>query len=695
MIMAWLENMQRTRNIGIMAHVDAGKTTTTERVLFYTGVESRMGEVDEGTATMDWMPEEQDRGITITSAATTCTWRDHRINLIDTPGHVDFMIEVERSLRVLDGAVALFDACRGVEPQTETVWRQADAHDIPRVCFINKMDRLGADFAAAVEAIRTRLHAKPVVLQLPVGEGERFVGVIDLVESRKIVWDAETLGASFHFEPVPADRDGEVIRARDAIFDAVAEADPIVLSKYLAGEVVTPDELRAAIRKACLALAITPVLCGAAFKNRGIQPLLDAVVDYLPSPLDVPAIIGIDAETGAEVTISPDAEGPVAALAFKIMTDPEVGHLTFLRVYGGTLRTGEVVYNPTKGKKERLGRILRMHANQREDVAECASGNIVAAVGLKHTFTGDTLCALGSRTVLESITFPEPVIAITIEPRTEADAERLAHALAKLAMEDPSFAVRTDPESGQTLIAGMGELHLEIIVDRLRREFKVDAHVGRPRVAYRETASQSSEGEGTFTRQAAGRGEFGHVRIALEPADRGDGLVVESKVAAGAVPKAFVAPAEAGIREAAAQGSLAGYPVTDVHVTLVDGRFHEVDSSELAFKVAGSLAFKDAYGKARPILLEPMMIADITTPDEYCGDVLGDLTARRGKVSGMDPRGGLQLVTAEVPLATMFGYATDLRSRTQGRATFSMKFGHYGPAPTHVADTVLAKAQGL
>ncbi len=693
--MAWLENMQRTRNIGIMAHVDAGKTTTTERVLFYTGVEARMGEVDEGTATMDWMPEEQDRGITITSAATTCGWREHRINLIDTPGHVDFTVEVERSLRVLDGAVALFDAARGVESQTETVWRQADAHRIPRVCFINKMDRVGADFAATVEAIRARLGANPVLLQLPVGEGERFVGVIDLIERRKIVWDAETLGAQFHFEPVPADRDDEVTKARDAIFDAVAETDPVVLAKYLAGETVTSDELRGAIRKACLSLSVTPVLCGAAFKNRGIQPLLDAVVDFLPSPLDVPAILGHDVESGAEVTIAPDPNGPVAALAFKIMTDPEIGHLTFLRVYGGTLRTGETVFNPTKGKKERLGRILLMHANQREDVSECASGNIVAAVGLKHTFTGDTLCALGSRVALEPISFPEPVIAVAIEPKTEADAERLGTALAKLAMEDPSFVVRTDAESGQTLIAGMGELHLEIIVDRLRREFKVDAVVGRPQVAYRETASQAAEGEGTFSRQTGGRGQFGHVRIAVEPADRGDGVVVESKVSSSVVPKAFVAPAEAGIREAASQGALAGYPVTDVHVTLVDGSFHEVDSSELAFKVAGSIAFKDAFGKARPILLEPMMIADITTPDEYCGDVLGDLTARRGRVSGMDPRGGLQLVTAEVPLAAMFGYATDLRSRTQGRATFSMKFGHYGPAPTHVAESMLAKAQGL
>jgi len=693
--MTWLENMSRTRNIGIMAHVDAGKTTTTERVLFYTGVEPRMGEVDDGTATMDWMPEEQERGITITSAATTCAWREHRINLIDTPGHVDFTIEVERSLRVLDGAVALLDAARGVESQTETVWRQADQHGIPRVCFINKMDRPGADFAATVAAIRARLGANPLVLQLPVGEGERFIGVIDIIEKRKIVWDAETLGAKFHFEPVPADRDEEVAQAREAIFDAVAEGDPELLAKYVAGIEVTPQELRVAIRRACLKLEITPVLCGSAFRNRGIQPMLDAVIDYLPSPLDVPPISGLDVETGKPVVIAPDADAPVAALAFKIMTDPEIGHLTFLRVYAGTLRTGETLFNASKGKKERLGRLLRMHANQREDVDTCASGNIVAAVGLKHTFTGDTLCSPDRRVALETIAFPEPVIAIAIEPKTEADTERLGTALAKLAMEDPSFAVRTDPESGQTLIAGMGELHLEIIVDRLRREFKVDANVGRPQVAYRETATQPADGEGKFVRQSGARGTYGHIRIELEPAARGDGLVVESKVAGVTVPKAYVAPAEAGIREAATQGALAGYPVTDVHVTLVDGSYHEVDSSELAFKVAGSMAFKDAFGKSRPALLEPLMIADITTPDEYCGDVLGDLTARRGRVSGMDPRGGLQIVTAEVPLATMFGYATDLRSRTQGRATFSMKFGYYNPAPSHVAEAVLAKAQGL
>ncbi|MCC7385229.1 MAG: elongation factor G [Deltaproteobacteria bacterium] len=689
----WRQNLERTRNIGIMAHIDAGKTTTTERILFYTGVEHRMGEVHEGTATMDWMVQEQERGITITSAATTCFWADHRINIIDTPGHVDFTIEVERSLRVLDGAVAVFDAVSGVEPQTETVWRQADKYGVPRICFINKMDRVGADFQMSIESIRRRLRATPVALQLPVGAEDKFAGVIDLLEQRQVIWDAETLGAKFHYEPIPADRDQEVAEAREAIFDAVADSDPLVLDKYVAGQEVSVEELRRAIRAACIQLKAFPVLCGSSFKNKGVQPLLDAVVHYLPSPLDVPPIDGIDAQTGESVRLGADPNEPFAALAFKIMTDPHVGNLTFLRIYSGQLKAGSAVYNMSKQKKERIGRLLRMHANKREDIDDCQAGNIVAAVGLKHTFTGDTLVT-DRRVLLEAIEFPEPVITIAIEPKTKADQDKLATALAKLAMEDPSFSVRTDEETGQTLIAGMGELHLEIIVDRLRREFKVDANVGRPQVAYRETATAAAKGDGKFIRQTGGRGQYGHIKLELQPGPRGSGVVIESKIVGGAVPKEFIGPAEAGIREAAQNGVLAGFPVTDIHVTMVDGSYHEVDSSEIAFKVAGSMGFKEAFSKARPVLLEPIMITEVTTPDEYCGDVIGDINARRGKVSGMDPRGGIQIVAAEVPLATMFGYATDLRSRTQGRATFTMKFGFYSPVPSHVAEEVLAKAQG-
>lgn len=690
----WRNILASTRNIGFMAHIDAGKTTTTERVLFYTGVEAQMGEVDEGTATMDYMVQEQERGITITSAATTCFWRDHRINIIDTPGHVDFTIEVERSLRVLDGAVALLDAVRGVEPQSETVWRQADKRKIPRVCFVNKMDRAGANYAGAIAAMRERLKATPVVLQLPIGNEESFAGVIDLVEMRQVVWDADTLGAKYHYEPIPADREAEAIAGREAIFDAIGDSAPEIVRKWVAGEVIGADELRAAIRSACLSLKAVPVLCGAAFKNRGVQMLLDAIVDYLPSPLDVPAVQAVDADTEKSVELSPSPEAPVAALAFKIMTDPQVGNLTFLRVYSGTLRANTTLLNVGKGKKEKIGRIVRLHANKREDVEECRSGNIVAAVGLKHTVTGDTLSDPDRRVLLESIEFPAPVIAVAIEPKTQADEEKLAGALAKLAMEDPSFAVKSDAESGQTLIAGMGELHLEIIVDRLRREFKVDVAVGRPEVAYRETATQRADGEGRFQKEIGGRGQFGHVKVELEPTVRGRGLVVETRAPSAEVPKEYAAPAAEGIREAAQSGTLAGFPVTDVFVKLVGGSYHAVDSSELAFKVAGSLAFKDAFAKSRPSLLEPMMHAEVTTPDEFCGDVTGDLAARRAKISGMDPRAGIQIVAADVPLSTMFGYATDLRSRTQGRATFSMRFGYLSPVPSHVAEEVVAKVQG-
>jgi elongation factor G len=685
--------LERTRNIGVMAHIDAGKTTTTERILFYTGVEHRMGEVHEGAATMDWMVQEQERGITITAASTTCFWLDHRINIIDTPGHVDFTIEVERSLRVLDGAVAVFDAVSGVEPQSETVWRQADKYRVPRICFINKMDRVGADFEMSVESIRKRLLANPLVVQLPVGAEDKFVGVIDLVEERQIIWDQETLGAKYHYEPVPTDRAEEVAKAREALIAAVADCDQAVMEKYVHGEPIAIEELRRAVRAATLQLKGFPVICGAAFKNKGVQPMLDSVVYYLPSPLDVPVHEGVRPGREHEpVQVKADPDGPFVALAFKIMADPHVGNLTYLRCYSGTLEAGSHVYNATKGKRERIGRILRMHANKREDVDEVRAGNIVAAVGLKYTFTGDTLCTQDDPVLLESIDVPEPVITIAIEPKTKVDQEKLGAALAKLAMEDPSFSVKTDEESGQTLIAGMGELHLEIIVDRLRREWKVDANIGKPQVAYRETVTATVRQETRFVRQTGGRGQYAHVVIQLEPAKRGEGILFESKVVGGTVPREYVPAVEKGMREAASNGVLAGFPVVDVKYTLLDGSYHEVDSSEMAFKIAASMAFKEAFKNARPILLEPIMLLEVTTPEENCGDVIGDLNARRGKVTGMDSRSGIQIVAAEVPLASMFGYATDLRSRTQGRATFSMKFGFYSPVPSHIAEEVLARA---
>lgn len=684
----------QTRNIGIMAHIDAGKTTTTERILFYTGVEHRMGEVHEGAATMDWMVQEQERGITITSAATTCGWADHVINIIDTPGHVDFTIEVERSLRVLDGAIAVFDAVSGVEPQSETVWRQADRYQVPRICFVNKMDRVGADFAGSIESIRTRLNAAPLAVQLPVGAEDRFAGVIDLIAERQIIWDAETLGARFHHEPIPADRRGEVERARDAIFDVVADCDPEVERKYIEGETISAGELRRAVRAACLQLKAFPVLCGSAFKNKGVQPLLDAVVHFLPSPLEVATMSAERPGRDDTVEIHADPEAPFAALAFKIMSDRHFGNLTYLRVYSGRLSTGQAIYNVSKAKKERVGRILRMHANKREDVKELEAGSIGAVVGLKYTTTGDTLSSANHPVLLESIDIPEPVITIAIEPRTRADQDKLASALAKLAMEDPSFSVRTDEETGQTLIAGMGELHLEIIVDRLRREWRVAANVGRPQVAYRETVERRAKQETRFVRQTGGRGQYAHVVLTVEPAVRGEGILFASKVTGGAIPREFIPAVEKGVHEAAMAGVLAGFPVTDVSVVLLDGSYHEVDSSEIAFKVAGSMAFRDAVKKAGPVLLEPIMLTEVTTPNEHTGDVIGDLNARRGKVAGMDPRSGVQLVRAEVPLANMFGYATDLRSRTQGRATFSMSFGFYSPVSSHIADEVLAKVQG-
>ena len=687
--------LERVRNIGIMAHIDAGKTTTTERILFYTGVEHRMGEVHEGAATMDWMDQEKERGITITSAATTCFWDDHRINIIDTPGHVDFTIEVERSLRVLDGAVAVFDAVSGVEPQSETVWRQADRYRVPRICFVNKMDRVGSDFDASVASIADRLDAQPMPVQLPVGAEADFAGVVDLVEMRRIVWDGDSLGARFEHETLEGDELERARAARDRIFDLVAEHDAEVERKYLEGEAVSPAELRRAIRAATLKLRVFPVLCGSAFKNKGVQPLLDAVSAYLPSPLDV---VYPDAEPvsegGKTIPVKADPKGPFLALAFKIMSDPHVGNLTYLRIYSGSVESGAAVQNHSRGKKERLGRILRMHANKREDLKIASAGEIVAVVGLKFSTTGDTLGSSASPVLLESIQIPEPVIHIAIEPKTKVDQEKLSAALGKLAMEDPSFSVRTDEETGQTLISGMGELHLEIIVDRLRREFKVDANVGRPQVAYRETVTEQVKQETRFVRQSGGRGQYAHVVLEVAPAERGSGVSFESRVTGGAIPKEFIPSVQKGVEEAALNGVLSGYEVTDVAVRLLDGSYHEVDSSELAFKVAGSMGFKEAVQRAGPALLEPIMLTEVTTPEEHTGDVIGDLNARRGKVTGMTPRGGTQVVNAEVPLAAMFGYATDIRSKTQGRATFSMKFGFYSPVPPHVAEGVLAKAQG-
>ncbi|MEL7369050.1 MAG: elongation factor G, partial [Myxococcota bacterium] len=618
---------------------------------------------------------------------------DHTINIIDTPGHVDFTIEVERSLRVLDGAVAVFDAVNGVEPQSETVWRQADKYRVPRICFINKMDKIGADFSRAVDSIRQRLNAIPVPIQLPVGAESDFVGIFDLIERKQVIWDEETLGARFHEAPIPPEHADEIEAARDALFDVVAECDPDVERKYLEGESIEPNELRRAVRQACLQLKAFPVLCGSSFKNRGVQPLLDAAVHFLPSPIEVEKLEGTRAY-GEKVEVNADPEGRFVALAFKIMSDQHLSNLTYLRVYSGRLETGTAVHNATKRKKERIGRLLRMHANRREDVKSAEAGQIVAAVGLKYTTTGDTLTHPDSPLLLESIEVPKPVIAIAIEPKTKADQEKLSAALAKLAMEDPSFVVRTDEDTGQTLIAGMGELHLEIIVDRLRREWSVDANVGRPQVAYRETIQGASRQDTRFVRQTGGRGQFAHVIIEVMPGERGTGIQFGSKVTGGAIPKEFIPAVEKGVREASDNGVIAGYPMTDVRVTLLDGSYHEVDSSEIAFKVAGSMAFKDAVARAQPVLLEPIMLTNITTPEEYCGDVIGDLNGRRGRVSGMEPQTGIQLVSAEVPLSSMFGYATDLRSRTQGRASFSMKFGFYNPVPSHIAEDVLARAQG-
>jgi elongation factor G len=675
-----------------MAHIDAGKTTTTERILYYTGKNYKIGEVHEGAATMDWMVQEQERGITITSAATTCKWRDCWINIIDTPGHVDFTVEVERSLRVLDGAVAVFDAVAGVEPQTETVWRQANKYKVPRICFVNKMDRIGADFPRAVQMIRERLDANPAVVQLPIGVEGGFVGVIDLLAMEALVW-GEDMGEKWRTEPIPAELQASADDARHELVDVLSNYDDTIMERYVGDEEITADDLRRALRRATIASEVVPVLLGSAFKNKAVQPLLDAVVDYLPSPLDVPAAIGTVGDE--EVERKADDGEPFAALAFKIMTDPYVGKLTYLRVYSGTLTKGSSIQNSTKGRKERVGRILQMHANHREDKDAIFTGDIVAAVGLKDTATGDTLCDPNHPVLLERLEFPEPVIHVAVEPKTKADQDKLSKALYSLSEEDPTFRVRSDEETGQTVISGMGELHLEVLVDRMLREFSVDANVGRPQVAYRETIRKPAEKvEGRYVRQTGGRGQYGHVVITLEPTGPGGGYEFVDKITGGVIPKEYIPAVDAGIQEALTNGVLAGYPMVDVRVTLTYGSYHEVDSSEMAFKIAGSMALKEAARRADPVLLEPVMAVEVVTPEEYMGDVIGDLSSRRGKVEGMEQRGSSQVVRALVPLADMFGYATDLRSRTQGRATYTMQFSAYHEVPDSIAREIVARARG-
>ncbi|MFN2568670.1 MAG: elongation factor G [Candidatus Dormibacteria bacterium] len=684
--------LEKTRNIGIMAHIDAGKTTTTERVLFYTGRTHKIGEVHEGTAIMDWMPQEQERGITITSAATAAEWRGHRINIIDTPGHVDFTVEVERSLRVLDGAVAVFDAVAGVEPQSETVWRQADKYDVPRICFINKMDRIGANFFSAVEAIRERLGANPVVVQLPIGSEDTFAGVIDLINEVAITY-TDDLGTTIEKAEIPEDMRGQVATYRHNLLEAVAEADDGLMMKYLEGETLTHDDIVHGLRAGTVSRRLVPVLCGSALKNKGVQPMLDAVVDFLPSPLDKPPLEGSSPGQDNLVLRAASDEQPFSALAFKIATDPFVGKLTFFRVYSGVLRSGSYVYNATKSERERVGRILQMHANHREDLEEVHAGDIAAAIGLRKTTTGDTLCEEKSPVIFENISFSDPVISVAIEPRTKADMDKMGIALQKLAEEDPTFRVKTDDETGQTVISGMGELHLEIIVDRMFREFKVDANVGKPQVAYRETIGTPAHGTGRFVRQSGGRGQYGHVELELEP-NQGKGFEFVNKIVGGSVPKEYIAPTARGVADTLTSGVLAGFPVVDVKVTLVDGSYHDVDSNEQAFSIAGSMGFKDGMRKAKPQLLEPIMKVEAVMPEEYMGDVMGELAGRRGQILGMESRGTAQIVSALVPLATMFGYSTELRSMTQGRATYSMEFDHYQALPQTLADEIVAKARG-
>ncbi len=688
-----LKILKTTRNIGIVAHIDAGKTTTTERVLYYTGKTYKIGEVHEGTAVMDFMIQEQERGITITSACTTTFWRNHRINIIDTPGHVDFTIEVERSLRVLDGAVVIFCAVGGVEPQSETVWRQADKYRVPRITFVNKMDRLGANFYRVLEEMKARLGANPLPLQIPYGAEESFVGVIDLIEMKAIVWEEETLGAKFHDEEIPAHLRDQAEEYRIMMLEKLADVNDEIMEKYLEGQEISPDEIRKAIREATCQLKLVPVLCGSAFKNKGVQPLLDAIVDYLPSPLDIPPVKGINPNTGEVEERHTDPSAPLSALAFKIMTDPFVGTLTFLRIYSGRIETGMNVYNSTKRKKERIGRLVRMHANQREEITGAAAGDIIAALGLRVTTTGDTLCDEANPIELEKLEIPEPVISVAVEPKTKADQEKLSLALQKISLEDPSFRVSINHETGQTLIWGMGELHLEIIVDRLIREFKVGVNVGRPEVAYKETITASAEAEGKYIRQTGGRGQYGHVKLIVEP-NPGKGVEFVSEIVGGVIPKEFIPSVEKGVREAAQEGVLAGYPVIDAKIRLIDGSYHEVDSSDLAFAIAGSMGFKEACKRANPVLLEPIMKVEVVLPEEYLGEVLGDLSSRRGRVEGMDMRGNVRVIRAFVPLGEMFGYATTLRSLTQGRGTFTMQFDHYEKVPAHLAEAIIKKAKG-
>ncbi len=677
-----------------MAHIDAGKTTTTERILFYTGMTHKIGEVHEGAATMDWMEQERERGITITAAATTCFWRDHRINIIDTPGHVDFTIEVERSLRVLDGAVAAFDSVQGVEPQSETVWRQADKYHVPRIAFMNKMDRIGAEFFASVQSIIDRLGANPVPIQIPIGREAEFRGTIDLVKMKGFFYDDETLGAKYVVGDIPENLVAQANEYREKMIDAVAEYDEQVMEKYLNGHSLTEEEIKRAIRAATIAMKVTPVLCGSAFKNKGVQQLLDAVVDYLPSPLDIPPVKGIDPNTGKEVERKPDDNDPFAALAFKMMTDPFAGQVVFFRVYSGTLKTGSPVLNVTKGTKDRIGRLLKMHANKREEIDVAYAGDICAAVGLKGATTGDTLSEEKQPVLLEVMKFPEPVIAMAIEPKTKADQEKMGFALQKLAQEDPSFRVRTDEETAQTIIAGMGELHLEIIVDRMLREFKVEANVGKPEVAFRETIRRSAEAESKYVKQTGGRGQYGHVVLTVEPSEPGKGFEFVNKIVGGVIPREFIPAVEKGVKERLDAGVIAGYPLRDIRVTLTYGSYHDVDSNEMAFKIAGSMAFADACKRADPVLLEPIMKVEVLVPQDFMGDVIGNLNGRRGKVQGMKVRAGAQAIEATVPLSEMFGYATDLRSRTQGRATYSMEFDRYDQVPRQIADGIIAKYRG-
>ncbi len=681
------------RNIGIAAHIDAGKTTTSERILFYTGVSHKIGEVHDGAATMDWMEQEKERGITITSAATTCFWKNYQINLIDTPGHVDFTIEVERSMRVLDGAVAVFCSVGGVQPQSETVWRQANKYGVPRLVFVNKMDRIGANFYSVESQIKERLKSNPVPIALPIGVEDNFKGIVDLVEMKGYIWNDETMGAKYDIVEIPDDMKEISAKYREKLIESAAEQDEVLMEKYLNGEELSKDEIKKGIKIGCHSMAIIPMLCGSSFKNKGVQTLLDAVIDYLPAPTEVADIKGIDAKTDSEIQVKSSDEGEFAGLAFKIMTDPFVGQLTFVRVYRGSIESGSYVYNSTKNTKERVGRLLKMHSNKREDIKEIYAGEICAFVGLKDTLTGDTLCTEKNPVILERMEFPEPVISIAVEPKTKADQEKMSLALAKLAEEDPSFRVKTDEETGQTIISGMGELHLEIIVDRMKREFKVEAEVGAPQVAFRETIRATVTQECKYAKQTGGRGQYGHVHIKLEPKEAGSGYEFINEISGGVIPKEYIPAVDKGIQEAMQSGILAGYPVVDCKVTLYDGSYHDVDSSEMAFKIAGSMAFKDACRKATPVLLEPIAKVEVEVPEEYMGDVIGDLNRRRGQINSMDDRMGLKIVNAFVPLAEMFGYSTDLRSATQGRATYSMEFDHYGEVPTNIAKEIIEKRQ--